>query len=113
MVDDFTLVDWLKEQMRKRNLSQAELACMAGLHRSVINKLLRGIIIYPDITTYIAIARALEVSPVTVFCIAGYIAPDPDLPELEEYKNVLKEMPVEKRLLGLVILRAIAASEYP
>ena len=113
MVDDFTFVDWLNEQMQKRNLSQAELARMAGLHKSVINKLSRGIVIRPEITTYIAIARALEVAPVTVFCIAGFITPDPDLPELEEYKNVLKEMSTEKRLLGLDILRTIAASEDP
>jgi transcriptional regulator with XRE-family HTH domain len=112
MVDNISFVDWLNEQMRIKNLSQAELARKAGLHRSMINKLSRGIVIRPDITTYVAIAKALDVSPATVLCIAGFISPDPDLPELEEYKYILKDMSTEKRLLGLDILRTIAASQY-
>lgn len=108
MADQLSFTEWLNEEMRKRKMSQAELARKSGLGRSVINKMVNRMIKRPDPSTYVAIAKALDVSPVTVFRIAGILPPDPDLPILEEYKTVLINLSPERRREGLELIKTLA-----
>lgn len=111
MTDVISFADWLNEKLREHNLSQAGLARKAGLHKSVINKLSRSIVIKPDAATYVAIAKALDISPITVLRIAGILPPDPELPELEDYKIILARLSPETRKMGLELIKTVARCE--
>ncbi len=111
MSDGITFAGWLKEKLHERNLSQSGLARKAGLSKSVINKLSRGIVIKPDTATFVAIANALDVSPITVFHIAGILPPDPEHSELEDFKFILARLTPETRQIGLELIKALERHE--
>ena len=111
MSNGISFADWLNEKLRERNLTQAGLARKAGLNKSVINKLSRSIVIKPDAATFVAIAKALDVSPITVLRIAEILPPDPELPELEDYKIILAQLSHEMRQIGLELIKTVARCE--
>jgi transcriptional regulator with XRE-family HTH domain len=111
MAEEISFADWLTEQLHYKHMTQKDLADKAGLGKSTINKLVNRKIMRPDPRTYVAIAKALDISPITVFRIAGILPPDVELPELEDYKVVISGLSPEARITGLELLRALARRE--
>lgn len=111
MADDLHFSEWLDAQLSERSMTQQALAKKAGLGKSVISKLLKRMIKRPDPGTYVAIAKALDMSPITVFRIAGILPPDIDIPELEDYKTVLSLLTSERRQEFLCMMRAFVDFE--
>ena len=111
MAEETSFAEWLADILRDKKITQKQLADRAGLGKSTINKLVNRMIMRPDARTYVAIAKALEKSPITVLCIAGILDPDPELPELEEYRVVLSRMSPKNRELGLKLIRQLAEEE--
>jgi transcriptional regulator with XRE-family HTH domain len=108
MTDEISFADWLTDQMRKQHLTQKQLADKAALGKSTINKLVKRMIMRPDARTYVAIAKALDKSPITVLRIAGILPPEPEIPELDDYREVLSRMSPKTREIGLEMMRALA-----
>lgn len=111
MADDYILADWLNEQLEMRHLSQAEFARRAGIHKSVISKLCARQVMKPELSTYVAIAKALDVPLTTILCKAGLMVPDPELPELDEFKHVIQQLSDYGRFVGLDLLRTLVKAE--
>jgi transcriptional regulator with XRE-family HTH domain len=79
-VDNDQFSDWLNEELKKREWTQADLARASGLTRQAISNYInerRN----PDDQAIAAIARALRLPPETVFRIAGL---DKSLPPILE-----------------------------
>jgi len=68
--DDF--VTWFEFERRSQKLSQSEIARRGGITRGAINKLITRKQKRPGPDLCIAIAKALDISPVIVFHKAGY-----------------------------------------
>lgn len=113
MANDHFLADWLNEQLKINRLSQGEFAQKAGLSKSVVNRVCTRQVVKPDILTYIAIAKALDVPLVTVLQEAGLVQANPEIPEMDSFKHVLQQMNPEQRKMGLAILRAVIESGSP
>ena len=111
MAEETSFAEWLTDQLRKQRMTQKQLADKAGLGKSTINKLVNRMIMRPDPSTYVAIAKALDKSPITVLRIAGILPPDPELPELEDYKTVLSRLSPKTREIGLDLIRKLAEHE--
>lgn len=111
MADDTLLADWLIEELKQLNLSQAEFARKAKVHKSVICKLCARQVMKPELSTLIAIAKALDVPLTTVLLKAGLITPDPELPLLDEFKYVIQQLSPCGQLMGLGALRAMVKAE--
>lgn len=107
MVDDLLLSEWIMDQLNQRNWSRNDLAKRSGLGRSVISKTIRQLSKRPDPETLSAIAVAFDEDPITVFRIAKLLPPDTELPELESFKHVLKEMSPENRQRLLDIAKVL------
>ena len=111
MTEVISFAEWLTDQLREQRMTQKQLADKAGLGKSTINKLVNRMIMRPDPRTYVAIAKALDKSPITVLRIAGILPPDLEIPELEEYKFVISGLSPDARITGLELLRALARCE--
>jgi len=107
MAEEMSFADWLSEQLHERKMTQKDLVDKTGLGKSTINKLVRRMIKRPDPQTYVAVAQAFEVSPITVLRIAGILPPDPDFPELEDLKTLLAPLSSEQRKLALDLVRTV------
>ena len=90
MVDNLSFSEWLDEQMKQQGLSQSELARAAGVSRSVIHKAINRLNKKPDPETCVDIARALQLSPITVFRAAKLLPPEVEVPEWQDFKTVLE-----------------------
>jgi transcriptional regulator with XRE-family HTH domain len=107
MADDHFLADWLNEQLKIHNLSQGEFAQKAGLSKSVVNRVCTRTVVKPDMLTYLAIAKALDVPIVTVLQEAGLVQAGQEIPELDVFTHVLRQMTPEQRKLGLALMRTV------
>lgn len=108
MGDKLLFSEWLVDQMRQRNWSQADLANAAGIGRGVINKIINQINKQPDPKTCVAIARGLKMSPITVFIAAGLLPPLPDRSsQIDDLECLVSKMSVERREILLTIARAL------
>jgi transcriptional regulator with XRE-family HTH domain len=110
MADDYFLAEWLNEQLKIHKLSQGAFAQKAGLSKSVVNRVCTRQVLKPDILTYLAIAKALDVPIVTVLQEAGLVQADPEIPELDIFKHVLRQMNPDQRKMGLALLRTVIES---
>jgi transcriptional regulator with XRE-family HTH domain len=110
MAEDHFFADWINEQLKIHKLSQGEFARKAGLPKSVINRVCTRQVMKPEIATYLAIAKALDVPLVTVLQEAGFVQADPEIPELDVFKHVLQQMRPAQRKMGLALLRTIIES---
>ncbi len=92
MMDKVKFGLWLQAERTKQELSQAELAKKAGLHRQSINKIENGGA-SPAVETYLSLADALELSPITLFRAAGLL---PDQPandvNFDDWKYLIEQM---------------------
>jgi transcriptional regulator with XRE-family HTH domain len=77
--------DWLLEQLRERNLSQSELARLAGISKGTISNLVNGTKGAGQ-DSLIAIAHVLKLPPDLIFEKAGIF---PQKPELSFIKRKL------------------------
>jgi transcriptional regulator with XRE-family HTH domain len=68
---------WLKTERNKRGWTQSDLARKSGKNRSIINKIESGSYL-PGTTTFIALANALQMSPLILFRRAGLMAEVPE-----------------------------------
>lgn len=96
--------------MEFQKLSQGEFARKAGLPKSVISRLCSRQVMKPEVSTYSAIAKALDVPLVTVLREAGLVPPDQEVPELDDFIHVIQQMNPEQRALGLELLRTVIKS---
>lgn len=107
MTQELSFVDWIVEQLRVRKMTQKDLTDRSGLGKSVVSKLVRNMLKKPDLRTYIAIAKAFEVSPITVFRIAEILPPDLEFPELEDFKTLLASLSPQQRALALELVKTV------
>jgi transcriptional regulator with XRE-family HTH domain len=71
-MDKINFGQWLQFEREKRNWSQSDLARLTGLHRQIINKTENGVSM-PAVETYLALAKAFGISPVSIFRKAGLL----------------------------------------
>ena len=79
--------DWLRQERERRGLSQSDLARLASIHRSVINKLETGTIPTPE--TLQSLGKGLKISLENVYRAAGLLPPVPEITEQKEELNYL------------------------
>ena len=96
MVDRITFGQWLQTEREKRGWSQSEFARKAGKDRAVISKIESGGAL-PAVETYISLANALNISPITLLRKAG-IMPDAttDQVRMEDWDYLLSQLPPEE-----------------
>lgn len=107
MVNEISFSDWLNEQMRREQWSQADLARAAGIGPSTVYKMLNSKSKRPDPDSCLGIARALDMSPVTVFRAAKLLPAEPEFPELDDLKMVVAQLPVQERQEILAIAKVM------
>jgi transcriptional regulator with XRE-family HTH domain len=66
------LIDWLKDELGRRNLSQSEAARRAGLSPNTINQIYNGV--QPGLRACIALANYFDVPITRVLYMAGHIS---------------------------------------
>lgn len=103
--------DWLIEQLRIRNISQAELARVSGVSKGTVSNLINGTKgAGQDSLT--AIARALRLPPEEVFRRAGILPPLPnkDLQDAEILERTSQMTPAQKRAV-LAFINSLEAGD--
>ncbi|MFZ5856737.1 MAG: helix-turn-helix domain-containing protein [Chloroflexota bacterium] len=104
--------DWLLNQMQQKEWSQADLARHSGLTKGAISKYINGRI--PDEAAIRKIARALKISPETVFRAAGLLPPQsPETELINQISHLTSELPEQEQqdILEFVKLRHRLAEE--
>jgi len=94
MVDKYLFSEWLNNELKARDWSQADLARAAGLTRSTINGVVTGT--RGAGTEFCnAIAHAFKIPPEEVFRIAGLLPPKEDDDEKlrEEMNYKISQLP--------------------
>jgi transcriptional regulator with XRE-family HTH domain len=87
MVNDVLFSDWLNEEMRREEWSQADLARAAGLGPATIYKMLNSKSKRPDPDSCLGIAKALKLAPETVFRAAKILPTEPEFPGLDDLRH--------------------------
>lgn len=103
--------DWLLEQLRRRNISQSELARISGVSKGTVSNLINGTKgAGQDSIT--AIARALRLPPEEVFRRAGILPPVPnkDLQDAEILERTSRMTPAQKRAV-LAFISSLEAGD--
>ena len=80
------LIDWLKGEIDRRNLSQSEAARRAGLSPNAINQIINGV--QPGLRACVSIAEYFKVPLTRVLYMAGYIS----YREMEGRDNFIDEV---------------------
>ena len=84
---------WLVNQIQERGWTRADLANASGLTRSAISDYINKKRTKPDPEALVAIASALQISPIHVFRAAGLLPPGPaDDVTLEDWKEILPQL---------------------
>ena len=83
--------EWLLEQMGNQNLTQADLAKASGLTRTAISDYINQKRTNPEPHALIALAKALHVSLLNIFRVAGLL-PDDHLSENDQFLNDWREI---------------------
>lgn len=95
-MDKVNFGDWLKLEREKRDWSQSDLARFSGLHRQIINKTESGVS-EPALKTFIALAQAFKISPITIFRIAGLLPEGGDNAAFEDWQFLLNQLPPQEQ----------------
>jgi len=106
MADNYSFSEWLKTEMEKRDLSQSELARLAGVTRSAINGVVMGTR-GPGVDLCNGIARAFHIPPEEVLRAAGMLpaASSAHSQEKQELSYLFDQLPPEEQQEVLVLLR--------
>jgi transcriptional regulator with XRE-family HTH domain len=84
--------EWLQQEREKRSWSQSDLARASGLHRQIINKTENSVSM-PAVETFIALAKALNYSPVFLLRKAGLLPPGGnDEIRFEDWKFLIDQL---------------------
>ena len=97
MVNDVSFSEWLNEQVRLGQWTQAGLARAAGLSASTVHKMLNSKIKQPSTESCRRIAKALEMSTNTVLRAAKISLAEPEFPELDDLKMVVAQLSDQER----------------
>ncbi len=93
---DASFNEWLLEQMKQRDWTQADLARASGLNRQSISDYINLRRTNPEPDALVALAHGLNISPITVFRAAGLLPPGPDDEvKFEDWKFLLEQMSPE------------------
>jgi len=107
-VNDKLFSEWLIDELRLREMSQADLARKSNLTTGGVSNLINQVR-KPNPETCIAIARALNIPPETVFRKAGILQTDKEKDELtEEAEFLLKQLPDFQRRQAIDFIRFLA-----
>jgi len=109
MAKDVLFSDWLNELLRNKNWTQADLAKATGLYASTINKIISSKTKQANLETYVKIANALGMSPITVIRAALPDLPELDFPEQEELNMNVAQLPEMERQIILEFARVRVA----
>jgi len=104
----YTFGDWLKQELKIRDMIQADLVKKTGLTRGAISHLVTGRN-QPTLETCQKIARAFNLPDESVLIIAGImVSKTKTSPQLEEINMILSQLPPEERedILEYARLRA-------
>lgn len=99
--------DWLLKELKTRDMTQSELAHMAGLGSGTISNIMIGKRQVGQ-DTLVKIAHALKLPPETVFRAAGLLPPESQTTELiEQIAHLTEELPEQEQqdILEFVKLR--------
>ena len=102
MVDDVLFSEWLNEQIRRKQWTQAHLARASGLAPSTIYKLLNSKTKHPSPGSCAAIAIAFGISRETVLRAAKISLIEPDFPEQNDLNLIMAQLPERDRQEMLV-----------
>lgn len=97
--------DWLLNQLKNKNMTPAELARASVKAPAVISRVLNDER-KPEAETLLAISRALNLPPETVFRAAGLLPPvSPDTEYQEQFFHYLSQLSPDERQEILELLR--------
>lgn len=106
-MDKKTFSDWLLEQMENQNLTQADLAKASGLTRTAVSDYINQKRTNPEPHALLAIAKALHISPLNIFRVAGLL-PDDHASENDKFLRDWKELTSNLTKRDLEILKKMA-----
>lgn len=110
-MDLFAFSEWLRGELERQNMTQADLVQSSGLSVAQISRII-NLKSEPSKDALIAIARALDLPPDEVFRAAGILPPTPPNTELDQrvlhYLHQLHPEDQERVMLYLEVL----ASRY-
>jgi transcriptional regulator with XRE-family HTH domain len=95
-MDKIEFGQWLQAEREKRDWSQSDLARLSGLHRQIINKTENGVSM-PAVETYIALAKAFDLSPMYLLRKAGLLPPGNDVSGLQDWEYLLAQLPQDEQ----------------
>jgi transcriptional regulator with XRE-family HTH domain len=97
VVDRQKFGEWLSREREKRGWSQTELADRSGLRRQIISKTETGVST-PALETVVALADALEISPVVILRAMGLLPPGTsDQIRFEDWQFILDKLPEDQQ----------------
>lgn len=100
--------EWLSQKMNLENITQADLARMAGLSTGAISNLINQVR-SPSPEALRKIAKALNVSPDRIFRIAGLLPPESPKDELtEEAEFLFSQLSLYQRRQAVKFIRFLA-----
>ena len=101
------------KQLQERSWSQSDLAKASGLTRAAISDYINLKRTNPDPQALVDIARALDVSPIHVFRVAGLLPPDSmEEVSLEDWKEILPRLSErDQKILRDMALNMIETDE--
>ena len=98
--------NWLLNVLREREMSQSELARVAGISKGTVSNLINGTSgIGQD--SLLAIARALRLPPETVFRAAGIFPPATNDPWADEMSHKLSALDETRKNVASKVLDAL------
>lgn len=101
--------DWILERLNELDWSQADLARNSGLTRSVISKYMAGRI--PDESALRQIAKALKLSPESVFRAAGILPPSVEDPWVAKMNHKIELLTGPRREMAERLLDTMLAEQ--
>lgn len=103
-------VDWLEDEMESRGFIQADLVFRGKISPAHVSRIMNRLA-EPELDTYIKLADALDLHPITVLRAAGKLPPNPDEPpNLVEWIRLLVVLHRMGRLnLAYRMVRAMAS----
>lgn len=96
MSDRFSFALWMQSEREKRGWSQSDLSRYSGLHRAIISKIETNVST-PSVETYILLAQAFKISPITIFRKAGLLPEGGELASFDDWQFLIGQLPPEEQ----------------
>ena len=88
--------DWLLKEFENRNWSQSDLVKAAGISRGTLSNIIIGTRVIGE-KSLIAIANALNISPITLFRKAGLLPEVGELVSFDDWQHLLAQLSPEEQ----------------